>query len=104
MYFYGHGVIRDLDKAKSYLESLAHSVGAEVIYALGDIYMKQTGNFGQAVELFQNFLIQPYKTVRIRFIRKYRNGLHKSEVLLGFGLDNYDSQYWAKQSAMRIFC
>lgn len=87
MYFYGRGVIRDLDKAKSYLESLEHSAGAEEIYALGDIYMKHTGNFGKAVELYQNFLIQPYENRQNPFYKKIQEQF--TQIRSTFGIPDW---------------
>lgn len=87
MYFYGRGVVRDYDKAKNYLESHMDAAGAEEMYALGEIYMRHTGNFGKAAEMYQTFLIQPYQKRKDPFYRKILNRF--TEIRSTFGIPDW---------------
>ena len=49
--------------------------------------MKQTGNFGQAVELFQNFLIQPYKNRQNPFYKKIQERF--TQIRSTFGIPDW---------------
>ena len=85
MYFYGRGVDRDYDKAKTYLERKVDSLDSECIYALGETY--RYTDLDKAVELYQKYVTEPYVDRNNKYYLKIINRF--MEIHSTFGIPDW---------------